>query len=62
MANTRRLKGALLIGYSFSEDPDVGVLTVGRRNNKGVTEIVNAFQGKEAHDLLLKLITKEERK
>lgn len=42
----------LLVGRSGS------VLIVGRKNAKGVVDIVNAFQGDEAEDLYLKLITK----
>lgn len=50
----------LLIGFDFTRGEDVGVLIVGRRDNKGVTDIINAFQGKEARELYEKLVTKKE--
>lgn len=54
----------LLVGFDDSHGDDACVLTVGRRNPHipaGV-EIINAFQGEEAKELYLKLITKKESK
>ena len=52
------LTGSLIVGYDFSAN-DVGVLIVGRKTKGQATEVINAFQGKEAYDLFQKLITKE---
>ena len=47
---------ALIIGYDFTNGRDHTVLIVGRKN-KGVVDIVNAFQGEEAEELYKKLTT-----
>ena len=52
------LTGSLIIGYDFSAN-DKGVLIVGKKTKGQATEVINAFQGKEAYDLFQKLITKE---
>ena len=52
------LTGGLVIGYDFLSK-DEGVLTIGRKEPGKPADIINAFQGKEAYDLLQKLITKE---
>ena len=52
MTNTN---GAYIVSWDFSHE-DVGVLIVGRQHN-GKVDIVNAFQGKEAHDIYEKLST-----
>ena len=49
--------GNLIIGYNFSNGEDNGVLIVGTRTKGQNTDIVNAFQGKEAKDIFEKLIT-----
>lgn len=38
---------------------DAGVLLVGKKNAKGVVEIINAFEGKEASELFKKLVTRD---
>ena len=50
----------LLVSVDFTHGKDVGVLVVGRKLPNQSVNIVNAFQGKEAEDLYLKLITKGE--
>lgn len=50
----------LLVSVDFTHGKDVGVLIVGRKLPNQSVNIVNAFQGKEAEDLYLKLITKGE--
>lgn len=50
----------LLVSVDFANGKDVGVLIVGRKLPNQSVNIVNAFQGKEAEDLYLKLITKGE--
>lgn len=54
--NKLKVNESLLIGVDFTKGEDVGVLIVGRQQN-GVVNIVNAFQGKDAADLYRKLIT-----
>ena len=49
--------GNLIIGYNFSNGEDNGVLIVGKRIKGQNTDIVNAFQGKEAKEIFEKLIT-----
>ena len=50
----KELNGSLIIGYDF-KDNDHGVLVVGMQD-KGSIDIINAFQDKEASDLLHRLI------
>ena len=50
----KELYGSLIIGYDF-KDNDHGVLVVGKQEN-GSVNVVNAFQDKEASDLLHRLI------
>lgn len=54
--------GSLIVGYDFSHEKDLGVLIVGTRNSKGGTDVINAFQGKEAEELLDKLVTQKGKK
>lgn len=51
--------GSLIVSWDFSRGEDVGVLIVGEQNN-GRVDIVNAFQGKEAHEIHKRLVTKPE--
>ena len=53
----KELNGSLIIGYDF-KDNEHGVLVVGKPD-KGSIDIINAFQDKEASELLHKLIDKE---
>lgn len=48
--------GAYIVSWDFSHGGDKGVLIVGRQQN-GVMKVVNAFQGKEAHDIYERLST-----
>ena len=48
--------GSLIIGYDFSNGEDNGVLIVGKRTKGQNTDIINAFQGKEAKEIFEKLI------
>ena len=50
----------ILVSVDFTNGKDTGVLVVGRKRPNQSVEIINAFQGKEAEDLYLKLITKGE--
>jgi len=51
-----RVNESVIVGVDFTKGEDVGVLIVGRQQN-GKVDIINAFQGKEALDLYLKLTT-----
>ena len=53
--------GCLLVGYDFTNGEDKGVLIVGNKTQGTDVEIINAFQGKEAEELYLKLTTKKEK-
>ena len=52
---------SVLVAFSCSKGPDDGVLVVGKRKGR-TTEVINAFQGKEARELYEKLVTKKEKK
>lgn len=49
---------SVIVSVDFSNGKDVGVLIVGGQQN-GKVDIVNAFQGKEAEELYLKLINQK---
>lgn len=51
----------LLVSVDFTHGKDTGILIVGRKTPRKDVEIINAFQGEEARDLYLKLITKKEK-
>ena len=53
----KELNGSLVVGYDFT-DKDTGVLIIGKQEN-GSVNVINAFQDKEASELLHKLIDKE---
>lgn len=55
-----RETAALIIGYDHNPGKDNTVLIVGRKTAGQAAEIINAFQGKEAEELYLKLTTKKE--
>ena len=56
---SKLINESVIVSVSFSEK-DQGVLIVGRQKN-GVMDIINAFQGKEAYELYMKLVTKKEK-
>lgn len=49
--------GALIVSWDFSHNGDKHILLVGRKTPKHDVEVINAFQGKEAHDIYEKLTT-----
>lgn len=57
MENT---SGAFIVSWDFS-DKDTGVLVVGRQIKAGNVEIINAFQGSDAHAIyeMLSTVQKE---
>ncbi len=52
--------GAYIVSWSFIEGRDKGVVVVGKQTKPGDFEVVNAFQGEEAAQLIEKLETKKE--
>lgn len=51
------MQDTLLVSFVEGKGDDTNILLVGRKHPKKETEIVNAFQGKEAKELYEKLIT-----
>lgn len=51
--------GALIVSWDFSHNEDKHILLVGRKTTKHDVEVINAFQGKEAHDIYEKLTTQK---
>ena len=51
--------GSLIVAWDFSHNGDDHILLVGRKNPMEDVDVINAFQGKEAHDIYEKLITKK---
>ena len=58
MEENLNINTSLIIGVDFTKGIDTGVLIVGKKVKGQAVEVVNAFQGQEAVDLYLKLITK----
>lgn len=48
--------GAVIVSWDFSHDRDKHVLLVGKQEN-GLVEVINAFQGEEAHAIYDRLVT-----
>ena len=59
MVPENKITGSLIIGYDIDSSTDNAVLIVGRKRMNESTEIINAFQGKEAGELYEKLVTKK---
>lgn len=55
------MNDTILVSVDFSNGRDVGVLIVGRKRMNQSVEIINAFQGAEAEELYLKLVTKKDK-
>lgn len=41
--------GALIVSWDFSHAPDKHILLVGTKTPKADVEVINAFQGEDAH-------------
>lgn len=54
-----KTNGALIVSWDFSHDRDKHILLVGCKTPLADVEIINAFQGEEAHDIFEKLTTKK---
>lgn len=55
-------KGVLVVGYDLTHGKDKEVAIVSKRNKAGDLEIINAYLGEEATDLLKKLLEKKREK
>ena len=53
--------GSLLIGWDFSHGKDNCVLLVGEKKNGQAVDIINAFKGEEARELLGRLLPEKEK-
>ena len=49
--------GSVIVSWDFSNGRDSGILLVGGKNKRKDVEVINAFQGKEAENLYLRLVT-----
>lgn len=58
--STMKTEGSYIVSWSFSEK-DTDVLLVGEKKPGESIEIINAFSGKEARDLLVKLSERKEK-
>lgn len=57
---TKRIVDTILVSFTKVEDknnPDNGLLVIGRKRLNESVEVINAFEGKEANDIYKKLIT-----
>lgn len=54
-----KTNGAVIVSWDFSNGKDADILLVGKQN-KGVVDVINAFQGQDALDIYEKLVPKEE--
>lgn len=50
---------SVIVSWDFSHAPDKHILLVGHKTPKHEVEVINAFQGKEAHDIYEKLTKKK---
>ena len=48
-----------IISFTFNAEGNVTLCVVGERDHRGVTKVVNAFDGEDAAQLYEKLITKQ---
>lgn len=49
--------GAVIVSWDFSHAYDKHILLVGMKKPGKDVDVINAFQGKEAHDIYDKLMT-----
>ncbi len=54
------MQDTILVSYVNSAKSDNPVLVVGRKRLNQSVEVINAFQGPEAEELYLKLVTKKD--
>ena len=52
------MEDTILVSYVQPTNGDIPVLIVGRKRSNESLDIINAFQGDEASELYMKLITK----
>lgn len=52
---------SVIVAYDFTNGVDKALLLVGKKNPKQAADVINAFTGKEAEELWLKLTTIKEK-
>lgn len=53
--------GAMIVSWDFTNGRDKSILLVGKKKPGKAVEVINAFQGKEAEELYLKLTKRKEK-
>lgn len=53
----QNISDCLLVSFDDTQGVDESIMLVGRKRPNESVDIINAFQGKEAEDLYLKLTT-----
>ena len=53
-----KTNGTVIVSWDFSHGKDADILLVGKQN-KGVVDIINAFQGQDAREIYEKLLPKD---
>ena len=51
--------GSIIVSWDFSNGTDASVLLVGKQKPDKTVEVINAFQGEEAEQLMKKLTSQE---
>ena len=55
-------KGCYLVSWDFTNGKDKSVVLVGVQEKGQAVKVINAFEGKEAEDIIAKLSTQQEEK
>ena len=53
----KNISDCLLVSFDDTHGVDKSIMLIGRKRPNETVDIINAFQGKEAEDLYLKLTT-----
>lgn len=53
--------GAVIVSWDFSNGPDHDIVLVGDQTKEKGMDIINAFQGQEAREIINKLKVKKEK-
>lgn len=54
-----KLVDSVIVSWDFSHDRDKHILLVGHKTPRHDVEVINAFQGEEAHEIYEKLTTRK---
>lgn len=55
-----KTNGSVIVSWDLSNGKDKALLLIGKQN-KGVVDVINAFQGEEALEIYEKLMPKEKK-